>query len=46
VRGFETGLGVASAHEREIERLHVKIGELSRSVIFLPGDPEDELPDR
>ena len=34
-RAFETGTGAAPDHEREVERLHAKIGELIVERDFL-----------
>ncbi len=42
-RAFDSGVGRdAETHEREIERLHAKIGQLTVERDFKPGGPEDE----
>ena len=45
-RAFDSGSGqpADAAKEREIERLHAKIGQLVVERDFLAGGPEDERP--
>src|SRR5262249_47775208 len=43
-RAFEAGSNAENDHEREVERLHAKIGELIVERDFWRGGPEDERP--
>ena len=43
-RAFDPGVGLEAdeARDREIEKLHAKIGRLTIEHDFLPGGPDDE----